>query len=79
VNRGVALLLALVGGAAVALAAAMGVTVMTMGVLWLFVFGDDRWPGWIEPALDVAIPLLGLAIWAVAALLIWRRLAALRT
>lgn len=78
-NRGVALLLAIVGGAAVALAAAMGVTVVAMGVLWLFVFGDDSWPAWIEPAMDIAIPLLGLVIWAVAASLIWRRLAALRT
>lgn len=30
---------------------------LAAGFAWLFLFGDDRWPGWSEPAiLGVAMP-----------------------
>ena len=77
-NRGVRLLLAVVGGAGGALAIVMAGTVMLMGVLWLYVFGDDSWPRWVDPALDIAIPVVGLLLWAYLGCLIWRRLAGLR-
>jgi hypothetical protein len=74
VNRGIALLLAVIGGAAVALALSMFGTAAIVGVLWIFVFGDDPWPGWVEPALNIAIPLVGLGLWALSSWAIWSRL-----
>ncbi|MGE5064373.1 MAG: hypothetical protein ACM3IG_09925 [Myxococcales bacterium] len=76
-NRWVVLLLALVGGAAGALGIMMGFGAALMGFLWIYVFGDNPWPPWVEPALDIALPVLGLALWAYLAWLIWRRVAAL--
>ena len=73
-NRGIALLLAVIGGAAVALALAMFGTAAAVGFLWIFVFGDDPWPGWVEPALNIAIPIVGLALWAMFSWAIWNRL-----
>jgi hypothetical protein len=74
VNRWVALLLAIIGGAAVALALSMFATAAIVGLLWIFVFGDDPWPGWVEPALNVAIPIVGLALWALFGWVIWSKL-----
>jgi hypothetical protein len=47
-------------------------------VLWIFVFGDDPWPAWVEPAAGIAIPVFGLLLWAGIAVVIWRRLVGLR-
>jgi hypothetical protein len=74
VNRWVALLLAIIGGAAVALAPVMFGAAAVVGLLWIFVFGDDSWPGWVEPALNVAIPIVGLALWALFSWAIWSKL-----
>ena len=75
-NRGLALLLAIVGGAAGALSAVAAFAVTLMGILWIFVFGDDNWPAWVERTLNVSIPVLGLVLWAGIARLIWRLLTA---
>ena len=77
-NRAVALLLAVIGGAAVALALVMFGTAAAVGFLWIFVFGDDPWPAWAEGALDIIIPLVGLALWALFSWAIWNRLRAYR-
>jgi hypothetical protein len=74
VKRWVALLLAALGGAAAALAIVLFATVATVGILWLFVLGDDPWPGWFEPLANAAIPVVGLILWAGCAWLIWLRL-----
>jgi hypothetical protein len=74
VNRWVALLLAIIGGAAAALALVMFGTAGLFGLLWIFVFGDDPWPGWVESALNIAIPIIGLALWALFSWAIWNRL-----
>ena len=76
-NRALVLLLAIVGGAAGALAIMMCLTAVLMGTLWIFVFGDDPWPSWFEPVLNVAIPITGLLLWFYVGWLIWRRLLAL--
>ena len=73
-NRSIALLLAVIGGAAAALFALFLLGGGLLGVLWLFVFGDDPWPGWAEVALNIAIPLAGLFLWAVFGWQIWLRL-----
>jgi apolipoprotein N-acyltransferase len=78
VNRALVLLLAVIGGAAGALAIMMGFTAALMGMLWIFVFGDDPWPAWVEPVLNTAIPIVGLFLWLYVGWLIWRRLVALR-
>jgi hypothetical protein len=74
VNRAIALLLAAIGGAAVALFTAMLFGGALLGVLWLFVFGDDPWPASAEIALNIALPVLGLFLWAVFGWQIWLRL-----
>jgi hypothetical protein len=74
VNRGIALLLAIIGGAAVALALSMLGTAALFGLLWIFVFGDDPWPGSVEPTLNIAIPIIGLLLWAAFSWAIWNRL-----
>jgi hypothetical protein len=73
VNVWVALLLAIIGGAAAALAALMFLGGALVGSLWLFVFGDDPWPGWVDTILDLAIPLVGLFFWASFGWQIWLR------
>ena len=73
-NRWAALLLAVIGGAAVALGLSMLGAAALFGLLWIFVFGDDPWPGWVEPSLNVAIPIAGLALWALFSWAIWNRL-----
>jgi hypothetical protein len=74
VNRALAVLLAIIGGAAAALFAVIVFGGALLGILWLFVFGDDPWPGWAESALNIAIPLVGLFLWAVFGWQIWLRL-----
>ena len=45
-----------------------------VGSLWLFVFGDDVWPGWVMTTLNILIPIVGLFLWAVFGWQIWLRL-----
>ena len=73
-NRWVALLLSVIGGAACALVLLMVGTAAAMGILWLFVFGDDPWPRWVEPSLNFIAVLAGLLLWAIAARAIWYQL-----
>jgi hypothetical protein len=73
-NRWLAALVAIVGGGAAAFGTILVATAAIAGVLWLYVFGDDPWPQWVMGALDIAIPLVGLALWALFAWLIWSRL-----
>lgn len=65
---------AVIGGAMGSIAATVAVVVGLYSVLWIFVFGDDPWPEWARTALDLAIPVLGILLWIVLALLIWNRL-----
>jgi uncharacterized BrkB/YihY/UPF0761 family membrane protein len=74
VNRGVAVLLAIIGGAALAFAAVLVGVGALAGLLWIYVFGDNPWPGWVDAALNLAIPIIGLALWACFGWFIWRRL-----
>ena len=72
-NRWIALLLAIAGGAIAAYAAVVLVGGALLGMLWLYVFGDDPWPAWAVTALDVLIPVGGLGLWATFGWLIWSR------
>ena len=73
-SRIAAALLAIIGGAAVALGVLMLGTGALAGLLWIFVFGDDPWPGWAMTALNIFIPIVGLFLWAVFGWQIWLRL-----
>ena len=73
-NGAIAALLAIVGGGAVALGVLMLGTGALGGFMWIFVFGDDPWPGWAMTMLNILIPILGLLLWAVFGWQIWLRL-----
>ena len=73
-NRFPAALLAIIGGAAIALGVLMIGTGAVAGLLWIFVFGDDPWPGWAMTTLNVLIPIVGLLLWAIFGWQIWLRL-----
>jgi hypothetical protein len=74
VRRIAAALLAIIGGAAVALGVLMLGTGALAGLLWIFIFGDDRWPGWAMTALNILVPIVGLFLWAMFGWQIWLRL-----
>ncbi len=73
-NRFAAALLAIIGGAAVALGVLMLGTGAVAGILWIFVFGDDPWPNWAMTTLNLIIPVVGLFFWAVFGWQLWLRL-----
>ena len=77
-RRWVALLVAIVGGAIAAYTATLLAGGALMGFLWIYVFGDDPWPGWAMTAIELLLPLGGLILWAVFGWLIWSRLTAHR-
>jgi len=74
VNRFAAALLAIIGGAAVALGVLMLGSGAVAGILWIFVFGDDPWPNWAMTTLNLIIPVVGLFFWAVFGWQLWLRL-----
>jgi hypothetical protein len=74
VNRWLALGLAVIGGALIALIIVGGFTAVLMGALWIFVFGDDPWPGWVETVLNLLLPIVALAVWFFEARHIFLRL-----
>jgi len=73
VNRWLALLLAVVAGGFGAFCVVAAGTAALAGFLWIYVFGDDPWPDWAMRSLNLAIPVIGLVLWAVFALVLWRR------
>jgi hypothetical protein len=76
VSRGLALLLAIIGGGLAAFAAVVAFVAVTAGVLWIYVFGDNPWPAWVDPVMGALMFLIGAVVWFVAARLIWKRLTA---
>lgn len=72
-SRWLALLLAIVGGAALGYALLLVVGGAILGFLWLYVFGDDPWPRWSDYVLGAAIVVGGIAAWAWCSWLIWHR------
>jgi hypothetical protein len=74
VNRFAAAVLAIIGGAAVAIGLLMVGTGAVAGILWIFVFGDDPWPSWAMATLNLLIPIVGLFLWAMFGWQIWLRL-----
>ena len=73
VKPGVVLLLAIVGGAIAAYTTVLLVGGAVLGVLWLWVFGDDPWPRWVTTSFDILLLVFGLFLWAVFGWQIWLR------
>jgi len=74
VNRWLALLIAVVTGAAIGYALLLVVAGGVLGLLWLYVLGDDPWPAWTDYVLGTAIVVGGLASWACCSWMIYKRL-----
>jgi hypothetical protein len=74
VKRWVAVLIAIVGGAMAGYTTILLVAGGLLGVFWLWIFGDDPWPGWATAGFHVLVPVGGLLLWAVFGWLIWARL-----
>ena len=70
----VALLLAIAGGAIAAYTTVLLIGGAVLGVLWLWVFGDDLWPQWAMTGLELIITVGGLVLWAIFAWIIWVQL-----
>ncbi len=62
-RRYIYMLLFGIPGAFLSLFVAAAVVGMAMGVLWLFVFGDNTWPAWVESALPVLFVGVLLGTW----------------
>ena len=73
-NRWRALLIAIVGGAVLGYALLLVVAGGILGVLWLYVFGDDPWPAWTDYVLGGAIIVGGVICWAFCSRMLWRAL-----
>lgn len=73
-NRGLALLIAIIGGALLGYALLLVVAGGVLGFLWLYVFGDDPWPAWSDYVLGGAIVIGGLLSWFICSRIIWRAL-----
>ena len=73
-NRWLALLISIIGGAIIAYAMLLVIGGGVLGFLWLFVFGDDPWPEWSNYVLGTAIVVGGLAAWIFGARTVWAAL-----
>ncbi len=73
-SRWLALLIAIIGGAFLGYVLLLVVAGGVLGVLWLYVFGDDPWPAWTDYVLGGAIIVGGLFSWTFCSLFIWRAL-----
>lgn len=47
-----------------------------MGICWIFIFGDDPWPDWVEPALGIVVVGAGIIMALVTAWIVFNQLRA---
>ena len=73
-KRWAAATIAVTLGAVIAAPLIVGVAAGLAGATWIFVFGDDTWPAWVDPAFMTVITVFALAIWAGLAWVIWLQL-----
>ena len=73
-NRWVVLLIAVIVGGIAGVVVGCAIIIGLYAVLWMFVFGDNTWPEWVRPAMDLALQLLCLMLWAAFGWAIWRGL-----
>ena len=73
-NRWLALAIAIVGGGVVGFFVWLGLMGAILGIAWLYVFGDDPWPGWSDYVLGGIIIIGAALIWAFCGRMIWLEL-----
>lgn len=73
-SRGPALLVALAAGLFAGLAAATAAFMLLWGIFWIFLFGDDPWPGWTDWVPDLVFPVVALMVGSLVAWLVWKAL-----
>ena len=73
-NRWLALLLSIIGGAIIAYFLVLAIGGAVLGFLWLYVFGDDPWPAWSNYVIGTAIVIGGFVAWFASARMIWDKL-----
>jgi hypothetical protein len=73
-SRRLALLTAVIGGAVLGYFLFLVVAGGILGILWLYVFGDDQWPAWSDYVVGAVIVVGGLASWAFCSWVIWKQL-----
>lgn len=76
-SRWLAIFLAVIAGAIGAWAATLFIAGGLYGVLWIFIFGDDSWPAWVDPLFGVAMVGLGLGLWLYFARAVFSRLSSI--
>jgi hypothetical protein len=76
VNRWLALLIAVVGGAAVGYAALVFLANALAEIGWVQTFVEKPWPAWTDPLVGAAIIIVGLLLWLMSGWFIWSRLRA---
>lgn len=60
----IGLLLRVLLASAAAVVTAVMAGSMALGVMWLYIFGDDPWPAWSETAITGIALLAGIATFA---------------
>jgi hypothetical protein len=78
VNRWLALAIAILCGSVAAFVAAMALVGTVYGFLWIYVYGDNPWPDWVEPAMSVLLLAVAVGTGVTVAYVIWKRLIAPR-
>lgn len=77
-NRWLALAIAILCGSVAAFVAAMAFVGTVYGFLWIYVYGDNPWPDWVEPAMSVLLLAVAVGTGVTVAYVIWKRLIAPR-
>ncbi len=70
-NRVIALLLAIAGGAVAAYVAVLAIGGALVGMLWIYVFGDDPWPNGWEVVVGALLGVVAVGVFVFAARRIW--------
>ena len=73
-NRWLALVLAILCGGSAAFVTAIAFVGTIYGLLWIYVYGDNPWPVWVEPTMSLLLVLVSAGVGLAVGLLIWKRL-----
>ena len=73
-NRWLALLLAIIAGGVAAFATAIAFVGTVYGLLWIYVYGDNPWPAWVEPVMTALLFIVAFGVGIAVAWIMWKRL-----
>ena len=72
-NRWLALALALLCGVSAAFVTATAFVGTVYGLLWIYIYGDNPWPAWVEPTMSLLLLLVASGVGLAVGWLIWKR------